>query len=107
MVNLDSKPLHGRPNVLYDIASRRGGQEGLKLYILSEIFDQAAVSASGRITRRLSRIFQLPNGSFWTIPTWDLARDIIVVHRIKTHGKFARLNFIATIDAPLRSKMKC
>ena len=99
--------IHGRPNVLYEISSGKGGEEGLNLNILNEIFDQAAASASGRITRRLSRIFQLPNGSFWAMPTWDLARDIIVVHRIKTHGKFARLNFISTIVAPLRSKMKC
>ena len=56
--------IHGRPNVLYEISSRKGGQEGLNLNILNEIFDQAAVSASGRITRRLPRIFQLPNGSF-------------------------------------------
>ena len=50
-------------------------------------------SYRGRISRRLSRIFQLPNGNFWITPTWDLARDIIVVHRIKTHGKLTRLTF--------------
>ena len=38
--------IHGRPNVLYEISSRSGGQEGLKLTILNEMFDQAAASVT-------------------------------------------------------------
>ena len=38
--------IHGRPNVLYEIPSRSGGQEGLKLIISNEMFDQAAVSVT-------------------------------------------------------------
>ena len=33
-------------NVFYEIPSRSGGQEGLNLNILNELFDQAAVSAT-------------------------------------------------------------
>ena len=33
-------------NVLYEIPSRSGGQEGLNLNILNEMFDQAAASAT-------------------------------------------------------------
>ena len=38
--------IHGRPNVLYEISSRSGGQEGLKLTISNEMFDQAAASVT-------------------------------------------------------------
>ena len=33
-------------NVFYEIPSRSGGQEGLNLNILNEMFDQAAASAT-------------------------------------------------------------
>ena len=36
--------IHGRLNVLYEIPSRSGGQEGLNLTILDEMFDQSAPS---------------------------------------------------------------
>ena len=39
--------IHGRPNALYEIPSRSGGQEGLKLTISNEMFDQAAASVTG------------------------------------------------------------
>ena len=39
--------------------------------------------------------------------TWDVARGIIVVHTIKTHGKYPRLTLFSTIDAPWTSKKKC
>ena len=38
--------IHERPNVLYEISSRSGGQEDLKLTISNEMFDQAAASVT-------------------------------------------------------------
>ena len=45
-VNLDSKLYMVGQNVLYEIPCRSGGQEGLNLNTLNEMFDQAAASAT-------------------------------------------------------------
>ena len=38
--------IHDRPNILYEIPSRSGGQEVLKLTISNEMFNQAAASVT-------------------------------------------------------------
>ena len=50
--------IHGRPNVLYQISQRNGGQEGLKLTILNEMFNQAvALVAEEEYTEHYQEYF--------------------------------------------------
>ena len=85
--------IHGRPKFFMKFQVEAAVKKALTLLYWMKCLTKLHHQIQRKNIQKIIKSISATYCKFWTTPTWDLARDTIVVHRIKTHGKFTRLIF--------------